>query len=242
MTIHRLMPNAQAYGYQLGILLLDEVETHVPGDTAHAASYPFPVLFKVVEGASAYRVTTGDPDVEADIVAAACELEAAGVMGLSSNCGFMLHYQDAVSRAVGIPAMLSSLLQLPMIAAAIGPHRTIGILTAFVDRLGDNVLARAGLPRDAKIAVTSIENTQEFRGIATQDFDKQKFEARLVEAAQSLFNQHDDIGALLLECALYPPYAPTLQKKFNVPVFDFVSLVDHLHSVTHRREPPWAGF
>ena len=237
MTIHRLLPRAQAYGYQLGLLLLDEVETHVPGDTAHAASYPYPVLFKVVEGASAYRVTTGDPDVETSIVEAARELEAAGVMGISSNCGFMLHYQHSVSQAVGVPAMLSSLLQLPMIAAAIGPHRTIGVLTAFVDRLGSNVLALSGLSPETKIAVTSIENTEEFRGLATQDLDKERFEARLVEAAQSLFDQHDDIGALLLECALYPPYAPALQRRFNVPVFDFVSLIDHLHSVTHRRPP-----
>ena len=235
MTIHTLLPNAQAYGHQLGLLLLDEVETHVPGDTAHAATYPFSVLFKVVEGASAYRVTTGDPDVQTSIVDAARELEAAGVMGISSNCGFMVHYQHAVSSAVKVPAMLSSLLQLPMISAAIGPHRTIGVLTAFVDRLGNNVLALAGLSKDVKIAVTSIENTDEFRGLASEDFDTERFEARLLEAAQSLFDEHDDIGALLLECALYPPYAPALQRRFNVPVFDFVSLIDHLHSVTHRR-------
>ena len=142
-----------------------------------------------------------------------------------------------VEWGVLVPAMLSSLLQLPMIAAAIGPHRTIGVLTAFVDRLGSNVLALSGLSPETKIAVTSIENTEEFRGLATQDLDKERFEARLVEAAQSLFDQHDDIGALLLECALYPPYAPALQRRFNVPVFDFVSLIDHLHSVTHRRPP-----
>ena len=237
MTIHRLLPQAQAYGHQLGLLLLDEVETHVPGDTAHAATYPFPVLFKVVEGASAHRVTTGDPAVQASVVAAALELEAAGVMGISSNCGFMVHYQQAVANAVRIPAMLSSLLQLPMIASALGSQRTIGVVTAFVDRLGHNVLSLAGLSPDANIAVTSIEHSDEFRGLGTQDFDTVRFEARLVEAAQSLFEAHDDIGALLLECALFPPYAPALQRRFNVPVFDFVSLVDHLYSVTHRRAP-----
>ena len=236
MTIHRLLPNPQAYGYQLGILLLDEVETHVPGDTAHAATFPFPVLFKVVEGATAYRVTTGDSEIQTNVVRAAQALEAAGVKGIASNCGFMLHYQDAVSKAVEVPAMLSSLLQLPMIAAAVGAGRTIGILTAFVERLGDNVLALSGLPSMAKIAVTSIEHTEEFKGLATKDLDTELFEARLVEAAQSLFDQHDDIGALLLECALFPPYAPALQRRFNVPVFDFVSLVDHLHAVTHRRQ------
>ena len=100
MPTYPLLPQAQAYGYEIGVLLLDEVETHVPGDTAHAGTYSFPVLFQVVKGASATRITTGDPAAEADVVAAARELARMGVKGISSNCGFMLHYQRAVAAAV----------------------------------------------------------------------------------------------------------------------------------------------
>ena len=46
MSIYPLLPQAQAYGYPVGVLLLNLVETHVPGDTANALTYDFPVLFK----------------------------------------------------------------------------------------------------------------------------------------------------------------------------------------------------
>ncbi len=131
MPVYKLLPQAQPYGYPVGILLLDLVETHVPGDTAHTATYDYPVLFKVVSEATVDRVTHGDRAVEAALVAAARELERAGVKAISTNCGFMIHYQEAVRAAVNIPVFLSSLLQLPMIARTIRPEQTIGIMTAF---------------------------------------------------------------------------------------------------------------
>ena len=232
MTTYKLLPQAQAYGYEVGILLLDEIETHVPGDTAHAATYDFPVLFKVVPGASAYRVTTGDDAVRASVVAAAQELQEMGVKAISSNCGFMLHYQETVAASVSVPVMLSSLLQLPMIACSIGKQRRIAVLTAFTDRLTPDVLALSGLPADARVCVSSIQDSHEFRSLATEDLDTEAFSARLQEAAQALFEEYDDIGAVLLECALYPPYAPLLRRVFNVPVFSFVTLINYLHSAT----------
>lgn len=238
MPTYPLLPQAQAYGYEIGILLLDEVETHVPGDTAHAGTYPFPVLFKVVPGATAARITTGDPTAAADVVAAARELARMGVKGISSNCGFMLHYQHAVAAAVDVPVMLSSLLQVPLACQVAGPDGRLGILTAFTKRLKPEVLALAGLPKDAKYAVTSIEDSPEFKGLAEQDLDTDRFGERLLDAAQEMVQRHSDIRAVLLECALFPPYAALIQEALRLPVFDFVSLISNLHAVTHRRAPP----
>jgi hypothetical protein len=235
MAVYKLLPNPQAYGYALGILLLDHVEVHAPGDTANALTYDFPVLFKVVPGASAYRVTTGDPAVRDAIVSAARELVEAGVKGISSNCGFMIHYQDDVARAVDVPVMLSSLMQLPLAMAAIGPDKRIAILTAFTERLHEDVLALARLPEGAKVAVTSIQDTEEFKKSTEQDLDTNRFGGRLVEAVERLLKTHDDIGAVLLECAIFTPYAKRIQESCGLPVFDFVSLIDHLYAVSHRR-------
>ena len=230
MTSHRLLPQAQGYGYEVGILLLDEIETHVPGDTAHAGSYDFPVLFKVVPGATAYKVTTGDPVVRDDVVAAARELETMGVRAISSNCGFMLHHQEAVARAVGVPVMLSSLLQLPIAAHTVGSTGRIAILTAFTDRLTREVLEKSAMPMQTAYCVNSIQDTAEFQSLAEKDLDTTAFGARVLEATQALFDEYDDIGAILLECALYPPYAKALRQKFQVPVFDFVTLVNYLRA------------
>ncbi len=235
MPVYKLLPQAQPYGYPVGILLLDLVETHVPGDTAHTATYDYPVLFKVVSEATVDRVTHGDRAVEAALVAAARELERAGVKAISTNCGFMIHYQEAVRAAVNIPVFLSSLLQLPMIARTIRPEQTIGIMTAFKGRLTPEVLALAGLPEGRDVEINSIETTSEFRNMAVEDLDTDAFEAQMVVAAEQMFASGKDIGAILLECAVFPPYAAALQERFGVPVFDFISLIDYAHYVTNRR-------
>ncbi len=236
MTTYRLLPQPQAYGYRIGMLLLDEVETHVPGDTAHAGTYDFPVLFKVVDGATATRVTNGDPSLEETIVTAARELAAMGIAALSSNCGFMIHYQEAVANAVRLPVSLSSLLQLPLVHQAVGPNGRIAVLTAFQDRLTQEVLSKAGLPANAKVAVSSIQETREFKSLAQENLDSASFGEHLVEATDALIGQYGDVEAVLLECAVFTPYADILRERFGLPVFDFVSLVRYLASTASYRE------
>ncbi len=235
MTVYPLLPQPQAYGYAVGVLLLNFLEPHVPGDTAHASTYNFPVLFKVVEAANVDAITNGDRSVEGQLVTAAQELEAYGVRAISSNCGFMLNYQDALRSAVSIPVFSSSLMQLPMIARTIKPGQKIAVLTAFKHRLTKEVLALSGLPSDVEVVTSSIETSPEFSNISSQPLDTTAFREQLENATAELFEAHANIGAVLLECALYTPYAAPIQKRFDVPVYDFVSLIDYAYSVTHRR-------
>ena len=44
------------YGARLGILMLETRFPRIPGDVGNAATFPFPVLYKVVQGASSERV------------------------------------------------------------------------------------------------------------------------------------------------------------------------------------------
>jgi Asp/Glu/hydantoin racemase len=235
MTIYPLLPQAQGYGYEVGILLLNLVETHAPGDTAHVGTYDYPVLLKVVEAADVSLVTHGDKSIEKDIVSAALELEQMGVKAISSNCGFMLHYQDAIRDAVNIPVYMSSLLQLPMIARSIKSNKKIAILTAFTERLTDDVLQLAGLTDGKEVVVNSIQTSPEFLNMQEESLDTDAFGKRLEAAAQELFDKNGDIGALLLECAVFTPYAARLQRKFGVAVYDFISLIDYANQVTHRK-------
>lgn len=237
MPIYKLLPQPQAYGYRVGVLLLNLVETHVPGDTAHAETYDYPVLFRVVEEAVGEKVLSGDLAIRPAVIAAAQELERMGVKVISSNCGFMLHHQDAVREAVDIPVVLSSLLQLPTLARMIGPHKRIAILAGAKDLVTPELLALAGLGPETKTVVSSIEHTTEFQNFMTADLDTDAFQARLEEEADALFARHDDIGAILLECAIFTPYAAALQQRYGVPTADFVSLIDYAHGVTHRRTP-----
>jgi Asp/Glu/hydantoin racemase len=218
-------------------LLLNLVETHVPGDTAHAETYDYPVLFKVVEEAVGDKVLAGDTSIRPAIIAAAQDLERMGVKAISSNCGFMLHHQDAVRRAVNIPVVLSSLLQLPTLSRMIDPNKKIAILAGAKELITPEFLKLAGLGTETKVVVGSIEHTTEFQNFMTADLDTDAFQARLEESADALFTEHDDIGAILLECAIFTPYAAALQRRYGLPTADFVSLIDYAHYITHRRSP-----
>lgn len=237
MPTYKLLPQPQAYGYRVGVLLLNLVETHVPGDTAHAETFDYPVLFRVVEEAVGEKVLSGDASIRPAIITAAQELERMGVKAISSNCGFMLHHQDAVRRAVNIPVALSSLMQLPTLARMIDPEKRIAILAGAKDLVTPELLTLAGLGPETKVVVDSIEHTTEFQNFMTADLDTDAFQARLEETADALFEQYDDIGAILLECAIFTPYAGALQKRYGVPTADFVSLIDYAQYVTHRRSP-----
>ncbi len=238
MPEFNLSSHPHAYGHQVGMLLLNLVETHVPGDTANALTYKYPVLFKVVEDMHVEKVAAGDPSIEAAIVAAAKELENNKVKVITSNCGFMVHYQDAVRAVVNIPVFMSSLLQLPMIARSISSNQKIAILTAFKQKLTPQVLSLAGLPDSVEVVTSSIETTPEFLNMADENLDTDEFQKRLEEAAAKLFTEHSNIGALLFECAVFTPYAAPLQRKFNVPVYDFVSLIDYAWYVNNRNGYP----
>jgi hypothetical protein len=50
-----------------------------------------------------------------------------------------------------------------------------------------------------------------------------------------LVTDHPEIGALLLECSDMPPYAKQIQDATGLPVWDYVTLIDWIHSSVVRR-------
>src|SRR5436853_6352466 len=104
-------------GGRLGILMLEARFPRIPGDMGNAETWPFPVLYKVVKGASPERVVreraNGLLDAFRD---AAHELVELGADGITTNCGFLSLFQDEIARHLGVPVATSSLMQAPMIA------------------------------------------------------------------------------------------------------------------------------
>lgn len=235
MAVYPLPPVARPAGLSVGILLLDFREPHAIGDTANAATYPFPTIFATVRGASVERVTSGDPSVCDAVVDAAKWLEEQGAASISSNCGLMIHYQDAVRDAVDIPVFLSSLLQVPLAVRSIRSDRSVGVIASFVDRVSPAVLALAGVSAPEAVVRSSIEESPEFRNLSNQALDTDAFEMRLTQAALDMKERHPNLGAIVIECATFTPYAHAIQRAVGLPVYDFVSLIEFAHTVTHRR-------
>src|SRR5690349_20604016 len=124
MATYKTRRGARIYGIAVGILQLDCSLPFIRGDVDNADTYDFPVIYEVVP---------------------ALELEKQGVRAISSDCGFMLQFQGAVREAVKIPVCMSSLLQLPLIAASLAPARPIAVITADSSNLSPQFLARNGI-------------------------------------------------------------------------------------------------
>ena len=76
------------YGASVGILMLETRFPRIPGDIGHAATWPFPVLYKVVRGATGERVTTAKTNDRSTglldaFLAAAAELVQDGADGIT---------------------------------------------------------------------------------------------------------------------------------------------------------------
>ena len=83
----------------VGILCLDYNYTPVPGDADHDSTFNFTVHRRVVPGLTFEMAQRGEMNsvLEAALKVAIAELEALpNIVGISGNCGFMMHYQELI--------------------------------------------------------------------------------------------------------------------------------------------------
>lgn len=238
MTRYRVRPAARSYGHTIGVLMLDEPVPFIPGSVGNASSYDYPVLFYCVPGLRFDDVFAADPACARLLVEAARDLEARGVRGITGNCGFMVHFQRAVADSVRIPVFLSSLVQIPVIAASLGAGRKIGVIAADERGVTPAVLAAAGAEAGRPVVVRGMRHMPAFRDFLVDmrgTVDEERVRAETVEVAAELAADRD-VGALLLECSELPPYAAAVQAATGLPTFDFITMIDYFHAVLSRRD------
>src|SRR5690625_2685727 len=165
MSRFYVRPHAESYGHDIGIIMLDCRTPFVPGDVGNASTYNYPVLYKTVEGLTLQKVIQeGDLKFVDQVVDAAVYLESQGVRAITSDCGYMLWFQDAVAEAVSVPVMLSSLIQLPFIASTLSSDQAIGIICANKQRLPNDLLEKAYPNANRPIHIVGLEDQPNFRG------------------------------------------------------------------------------
>ncbi|HXW25390.1 MAG TPA: aspartate/glutamate racemase family protein [Xanthobacteraceae bacterium] len=226
------------YGARLGILMLDAKFPRIPGDMGNADTWPFPVLYKVVKGASPQRVVheraSGLMDAFID---AARELVELGADGITTTCGFLSLFQSEIATQVGVPVAASSLMQAPMIARVLPAGRQVGILTVSARSLTPAHLAAAGVPVETPVAGT--DDGREFtRAILGNEavLDVAAAEQDILAAGEELVRRHPQVGAVLLECTNMAPYASALREHLDLPVYDIVSFVTWFHAGLKPRD------
>lgn len=220
------------YGAPLGILMLEARFPRILGDMGNAATWPFPVLYRVVAGASPDRVVLrGAEGLLPDFITAARDLVRLGAEAITTNCGFLALFQRELAAAVGVPVATSSLMQVPWVQATLPPGRRVGLVTVSAGSLTPAHLAGAGVPLDTPVSGT--ENGQEFFRVLIKaekdDMDIDLAERDVVAAALDLVARHPDVGAIVLECTNMPPYAAAVQRATGLPVYDIYTMITWFH-------------
>jgi hypothetical protein len=216
------------YGAPLGILMLDARFPRIPGDMGNATTWPFPVLYRVVQGATPERVVLqGARGLLPDFIAAAEALVAQGAEAITTNCGFLSLFQREIATAVGVPVATSSMLQVPWVQAMLPPGRRVGMLTVSKSTLTPAHLAAAGVPADTPTEGT--EGGREFFRVLIQaaavDMDVALAEQDILAAGRALVARYPEVAAVVLECTNMPPYAAALQAALGLPVYDIYSMI-----------------
>ena len=134
------------FGATMGILMLETRFPRVHGDIGNALTWPFPVQYRIVRGATPDNIVRGDSMARLDnFIAAGRELVASGCDGIATNCGFLVPLQDKMSKALGVPVASSSLMQVPFVQRMLPQGRKVGIVTISRDTLGSVHLKAAGI-------------------------------------------------------------------------------------------------
>lgn len=216
------------YGAAVGILMLEARFPRIPGDMGNAQTWPFPVMYRVVRGASPDKVVRNKAEGLVDaFIDAARELVADGVDGITTNCGFLSLVQDELSRAVPVPVVTSSLSQVAMVNQLMPAGKRAGVLTISGSTLTQAHLDAAGVPEGTPIGTT--EGLREFTRVILDnelDLDVEAARQDNVEAALAMKEAHPDLGGIVLECTNMCPYAADISHATGLPVWSMAGFVE----------------
>jgi aspartate/glutamate racemase len=223
----------------VGVLCLDTAYPKFPGHIRNPATFGFPIVYRVVDGATPERVVgQADPRLLQPFVDAARELEAVGVAAITTSCGFLVIFQRELADAVRVPLYSSSLIQLPMVHRMLRRGQKVGVLAARRRSLTRRHLEAIGA-ESVPICVAGMDDQPEFREVILEgrrhELDPDRLAREVLSEADRLVRAEPDMGALVIECTDLVPFARPIQARLDVPVFDIVTLTEMVYRTLARR-------
>ncbi len=237
--IYKAIEGQYSAGEAIGILLLDALLPLPPGDVANATTFSFPVRYQVVKAASIDRlIYQRDPALLEPFLEAGRELVREGVKAITSDCGFMALFQKEMADALSVPVFLSSLLQVPFIHRTLRRGEKVGIIAADSRQVTEQHLRAVGVDESMPVKIAGMETQPNFYNAILAEkgaLDFEKAEQEVVGVARKLVEDDDRVKAILLECSNLPPYARAVQEAVNLPVYDFITMINHVFSAVVRK-------
>lgn len=222
----------------LGILMLEGKMADVPGCMACEATFPYPVVRKVVRGS---RTPLSAEEAWAMLplyVEAARELEQEGVAAITANCGLIALMQKELAATVSVPVVTSALLMVPDLYRIIGGRR-IGILTFFTHAVGErNYNASGWSGKDIPVALGGVGESEAWLTfLRTKEVPpelRERMTADLLAVVRGMLAEHPDIGAFVSECTMLPACLQAVREEIGVPVYDVLTQLDLAMSGSFR--------
>lgn len=226
-------------GLTMGVISLESYFPKPDGHIKNPSSFDFPIFYKTVKGATIDRlIRERDPELLKPFIEAAQELEREGVKAITGSCGFLALHQKEIADAVNVPVFMSSLIQVPLVSRFLKSDQKVGVVVANSDALSEDHLKGVGIA-DEPIVVAGMQHQKQFSEVIlkgeTNDLDMDLFEAELCGVIQEMLDSNPEVGAIVLECTDLSHFAPKLQDKFGLPIFDLTSLTRMVAAAADRQ-------
>ncbi|NBF40185.1 MAG: aspartate/glutamate racemase family protein [Spirochaetes bacterium] len=229
--------NQVSYGEAIGIMVIENYAPYVPGDTANASSYDFPVRFERLPGSTPARLFAHDESLVDVAIEVGHKLVGEGVRAVTGDCGFLALHQNRIAEELEVPVFISSLLQLDFIDRITGAAGKTGVITANSASLDRRLLGEVTSVPDERLRIEGLEEKPEFVTAVFDEkgtLDTDLVESEVLEVARTL-TEDEAVRAILLECSLLPPYAAAVQEETGLPVFDYNTMIRYVYSAVVRR-------
>lgn len=204
------------------------------GDIGNPGTFPFPVIYAGVPGASIQRVVKeGDRQLIAGFINHGRSLEKRGATAIATSCGFLAMFQTEIQAGLSVPFSSSSLLQ---IADAEATHGPVGVITAREASLSRAHFLGAGC-KQMPTAVAGLDSSPAFTSAIIEQIrplDEAAVRLEVEVVTNSLIQSNPALKAIVLECTNLPPYADTVRRISGLPVYDSTSLCIQLMLSVHR--------
>lgn len=229
-------------GTSIGILVLDLGYPYLPGNVANACTYKFPVRFNILKGSSIPQIMNHDKSLLDMIIEGGRALEKDGARAIVGACGYFGYYQKEAAAVLDVPVFLSSLLQISIIRQTLKSDQKVGVICAVYESLSKETLSACGVDDPSDLVIVGAQDLPEFKNIlnCTCHFNPAQLERELTELALKLSTENPEVGAILLECSDMPPFSWAVQNVTGLPVFDFITMINWIHSAVVQR--PYHGF
>ena len=208
----------------VSLFQLDTSFPRIPGDIGSPETWRAGLDIHVVPELSVARVINSDPGTT-DMTAVETAMNQARGDILTTSCGFLCYWQDRLAAQTARPFVSSALLALPDLRRRLADDE-LAILTFNANVLTSPAFAPSLDGFTGPVA--GLAEGSHLRQVIANDLpalDRHRAEDEIVRLVDGLCAA-GGVRALLLECTNLPPYKQALKARFDIEIFDILTLID----------------